>query len=47
MGLEWTWVSTLPIKAYNAISFTTSKIKEDRESKRVQRRRDRLERRIK
>jgi len=47
MGLEWTWVSTLPMKAYNAISFTTSKIKEDRESKRVQRRRDRLERRIK
>ena len=47
MGLEWTWVSTLPIKAYNAISFTTSKIKEDRESKRVQRRRNRLERRIK
>jgi len=47
MGLEWTWVSTLPMKAYNAISFTTSKIKEDRESKRVQRRRNRLERRIK
>ena len=47
MGLEWTWVSTLPMKAYNAISFTTSKIKEDRESKRVERRRNRLERRIK
>ena len=47
MGLEWTWVSTLPMKAYNAISFTSSKVKEERERKRVERRRNRLERRIK
>ncbi|HRX44051.1 MAG TPA: InlB B-repeat-containing protein [Candidatus Dojkabacteria bacterium] len=46
-GLEWTWISSLPMKAYNAISVTSSKMKEDSERKRVQRRRSRLEKNIK
>lgn len=47
IGLAWTWISTLPKKALFAISSTSSKIREDSERRRVENRRERLERRIK
>lgn len=47
IGLAWTWISTLPKKALLAISSTSSKIREDSERRRVENRRERLERRIK
>lgn len=47
IGLAWTWISTLPQKAFFAISSTSSKLKEENEKKRVERRRNRLERRLK
>jgi len=47
IGLAWTWISTLPQKAFFAISSTSSKMKEESEKKRVERRRNRLERRLK
>jgi len=47
IGLAWTWISTLPQKAFFAISSTSSKIREDSERRRVENRRERLERRIK
>ena len=47
IGLAWTWISTLPKKALFAISSTSSKIRVDRERRRVENRRERLERRIK
>jgi len=45
--LAWTWISTLPKKALLAISSTSSKIREDSERRRVENRRERLEKRIK
>lgn len=47
IGLAWTWISTLPKKALFAISSTSSKIREDSERRRVENRRERLEKRIK
>lgn len=47
IGLAWTWISTLPQKAFFAISSTSSKIREDSERRRVENRRERLEKRIK
>lgn len=47
IGLAWTWISTLPQKAFLAISSTSDKMREDSERKRVERRRSRLERRLK
>lgn len=47
IGLAWTWISTLPKKALLAISSTSSKIREDSERRRVENRRERLEKRIK
>lgn len=47
IGLAWTWISTLPQKALFAISSTSSKIREDSERRRVENRRERLEKRIK
>jgi len=47
IGLAWTWISTLPQKAFFAISSTSCKMKENSEKKRVERRRSRLERRLK
>jgi hypothetical protein len=47
IGLAWTWVSTLPEKAYSVISSTGSEMKKNMERRKVESRRSRLEKRIK
>jgi hypothetical protein len=47
IGLAWTWISTLPKKAYVFVSSTSDNIREKKEKNIRDNRRSRLERRIK
>ena len=47
IGLAWTWISTLPKKAYVFVSNTSNNVREKNEKRVRESRRSKLERRIK